>query len=149
MSAFKKPFTICFLIFLNILISGCAMNETTNLPEVSDYQLENSDEIVFNLIEIYKEDIDSLVNIEPNLSIDQKKSLSEALLTMELLDPQGRPESSKVFANVSFSDNEGWLRNFSIFQQEDAYYMNFPENPATYYKISKKDFIQIVEEKIK
>lgn len=120
--------------------------DTTSLVEVSEYSLKNPEEIVYNSIEVYISDADVLENIEPNLSLEQKEAISEALVTAELAEALERPESSLLHSAFSFTDNEGWMRQLSIFQQSDTYYVNFLEDSSSYYELVDQELIELLEE---
>lgn len=134
------------LASLTLIVGGCMKPDTTSLVEVSEYSLKNSEEIVYNSIEVYISDADVLENIEPDLSLEQKEAISEALVTAELAEAVERPESSLLHSAFSFTDNEGWMRQLSIFQQSDTYYVNFLEDSSSYYELVDQELIELLEE---
>lgn len=121
--------------------------DTTSLVEVSEYSLKNPEEIVYNSIEVYQSEGDALENIEPDLSLEQKEAFSEALVTAELDEAVERPKSSFLHSAFSFTDNEGWMRQISIFQQSDTYYVNFLDDSSSYYELINQELIELLEEK--
>lgn len=126
--------------------AGCMKQDTISLREASEYSLKNPEEIVYNSIEVYQLERDVLENIVPNLSLEQKEAISEALVTAELAEVVERPESSLLHSAFSFTDNEGWMRQLSIFQQSDIYYVNFLEDSSSYYELVDQELIKLLEE---
>lgn len=146
MSSKSKVLLLSSLASMTLIAGGCMKPDTTSLVEVSEYSLKNPEEIVYNSIEVYISDADVLENIEPDLSLEQKEAISEALVTAELAEAVERPESSLLHSAFSFTDNEGWMRQLSIFQQSDTYYVNFLEDSSSYYELVDQELIELLEE---
>lgn len=146
MSGNKKLIISTGFAFLISISAGCMKQDTTSLREASEYSLKNPEEIVYNSIEVYQSEGDVLENIEPDLSLEQKEAISEALVTAELAEAVERPESSLLHSAFSFTDNEGWMRQLSIFQQSDTYYVNFLEDSSSYYELVDQELIELLEE---
>lgn len=146
MSSKSKVLLLSSLASMTLIVGGCMKPDTTSLVEVSEYSLKNPEEIVYNSIEVYISDADVLENIEPDLSLEQKEAISEALVTAELAEAVERPESSLLHSAFSFTDNEGWMRQLSIFQQSDTYYVNFLEDSSSYYELVDQELIELLEE---